>query len=185
MNLFFWYNLSMENLVNNYLNNTSSSNEYYTTIQLRLPLDLETIISFDDPIYTFDEVLRGCNVEKYLKSDIKDPRGRIGFNLVTMLKVVLFGYMINGNISTRKLEKLCVNDIRFRWLLRNEKSFPSHMTICNFMNHYLKDNIEDIFKKLIHTYLLKIMLILNIFISMVLRWKLMLINILGFGKMLV
>lgn len=138
----------MENVLNNYLNNTSSHNGYYTPIQLRLPLDLETIIGFDDPIYTFDEVLRGCNVEKYLKSDIKDSRGRIGFNLVTMLKVVLFGYMINGNISTRKLEKLCVNDIRFRWLLRNENSFPSHMTICNFMNHYLKDNIENIFKEI-------------------------------------
>ena len=138
----------MENVLNNYLNNTSSHNGYYTPIQLRLPLDLETIIGFDDPIYTFDEVLRGCNVEKYLKSDTYETRGRIGFNLVTMLKVVLFGYMINGNISTRKLEKLCVNDIRFRWLLRNENSFPSHMTFCNFMNHYLKDNIENIFKEI-------------------------------------
>ena len=135
----------MENLVNNYLNNTSSRNEYYTPIQLRLPLDLETSISFDDPIYTFDEVMKGCNLEKYLKSDVKDSRGRIGFNLVTMLKVVLFGYMINGNISTRKLERLCVNDIRFRWLLRNEDSFPCHMTICNFQNNYLKEKIEDIF----------------------------------------
>lgn len=145
MNLFFWYNLSMENLMNSNLKNTHPTNEYFTPIQLRLPLDLETSISFDDPIYTFDEVMKGCNLEKYLKSDIKDPRGRIGFNLVTMLKVVLFGYMINGNISTRKLERLCVNDIRFRWLLRNEDSFPSHMTICNFQNNCLKENIEDIF----------------------------------------
>ena len=105
----------MENVLNTYLNNTHFDNDYYNSIHLRLPLDLETIISFDDPIYTFDEVLRGCNVEKYLKSDTYETRGRIGFNLVTMLKVVLFGYMINGNISTRKLEKLCVNDIRFRF----------------------------------------------------------------------
>ena len=148
MNLFFWYNLSMENLKNSNLNHTYPTNEYYTPIQLRLPLDLETSISFDDPIYTFDEVMKGCNLEKYLKSDDKDPRGRIGFNLVTMLKVILFGYMINGNISTRKLERLCVNDIRFRWLLKNEDSFPSHMTICNFQNNYLKDNIENIFNEI-------------------------------------
>lgn len=137
----------MENLMNSNLNNTPR-NEYYTPIQLRLPLDLETFISFDDPIYTFDEVMRGCNVEKYLKSNKEDPRGRIGFNLVTMLKVVLFGYMINGNISTRKLAKMCVNDIRFRWLLRDENSFPSHMTIDNFQKNYLKDNIENIFKEI-------------------------------------
>lgn len=145
MNPFFWYNLSMENLKNSNLNYTHLHNEYYTPIQLRLPLDLETSISFDDPIYTFDEVMKGCNLEKYLKSDDKDPRGRIGFNLVTMLKVVLFGYKINGNISTRKFERLCANDIRFRWLLRNEDSFPSHMNICNFQNNYLKDNIKNIF----------------------------------------
>ena len=138
----------MENRLNYYLNNTSSRNEYYTPIQLRLPLDLETSISFDDPIYTFDEVMKGCNLEKYIKTNKTDARGRIGFNLITMLKVILFGYMINGNISTRKLARLCVNDIRFRWLLRNEDSFPSHMTICNFQNDYLKDNIENIFSEI-------------------------------------
>ncbi len=138
----------MINLSNNYLNNTSLTTEYYTPIQLVLPLEIKTIISFDDPLYTFDEVMRGCNLEKYLKSDDKDPRGRIGFNPVTMLKVILFGFMINGYISTRKLARDCRNDIRFRWLLRNEDDFPSHMTICNFMNHYLKNNIENIFKEI-------------------------------------
>ena len=138
----------MENLINSYLKNTYTNTRYYTPIQLRLPLDLETLISFDDPIYTFDEILKECNIAQYLKSDKNDPRGRIGFNSITMLKVILFGYMINGNISTRKLEKLCRNDIRFRWLLRNELSFPSHMTIDNFMNNYLKDNIENIFKEI-------------------------------------
>lgn len=144
----------MENRLNNYLNNTSLGSEYYTPIQLRLPLDLETIISFDDPLYTFDEVMKGCNLEKYIKSNKEDPRGRIGFNLITMLKVILFGYMINGNISTRKIANLCVNDIRFRWLLRNENSFPSHMTICNFQNEYLKDTIENIFNE-INEYIFK------------------------------
>lgn len=138
----------MENLMNSNLKNTHPTDEYYTPIQLKLPLDLETLISFDDPIYTFDKILKECNIEQYLKSDKSDPRGRIGFNSITMLKVVLFGYMTNGNISTRKLERLCINDIRFRWLLRNELSFPSHMTIDNFMNNYLKDNIENIFKEI-------------------------------------
>ncbi len=144
----------MKNIVNSYLNNTELGTQYYTPIQLELPLDLETSISFDDPIYAFDEVMRGCNLEKYLKIDKNDNRGRIGFNPVTMLKVVLFGYMLNGYISTRKLERLCVNDIRFRWLLKKENSFPSHMTICNFMNLYLKDNIENIFNE-INQYIFK------------------------------
>jgi len=110
--------------------------------------DLETIISFSDPLYTFEEVLKECKLEQYLKSDKEDPRGRIGFNNLTMLRVVLFGFMINGYISTRKLASQCVNDIRFRWLLRHENSFPSHMTIDNFMNHYLMDTIENIFNEI-------------------------------------
>lgn len=138
----------MENINCSYLNNTHFDNEYCTPIQLRLPLDLETLISFDDPIYAFDKVMRGCNLEKYLKSDEKDSRGRIGFNHVTMLKVILFGFMIDGYRSLRDLSKMCQNDIRFRWLLRNENGIPSHMSICNFMNHYLKENINDIFNEI-------------------------------------
>ena len=46
----------MENLMNSNLKNTHPTDEYYTPIQLKLPLDLETLISFDDPIYTFDKI---------------------------------------------------------------------------------------------------------------------------------
>ena len=59
----------MENLMNSNLKNTHPTDEYYTPIQLKLPLDLETLISFDDPIYTFDKILKECNIEQYLKSD--------------------------------------------------------------------------------------------------------------------
>lgn len=128
--------------------NTLPDNKYYTPKQLILPLEIETIIDFNDPVNTFDEVMRGCNLEKYLITDVKDPRGRIGYNTITMLKVILFAFMIKGYCSTRELADLCKNDIRFRWLLRNENSFPSHMTIANFMNQYMKNNVENIFKEI-------------------------------------
>ena len=35
----------MENLMNSNLKNTHPTDEYYTPIQLKLPLDLETLIS--------------------------------------------------------------------------------------------------------------------------------------------
>ena len=147
---FFWYNKCMENLANNFNTNTNNPyDNYYTPIQLILPVDLSIIINCDDPVYTFDKVLRGVNLEKYLVSDkIKDPRGRKGYNLVTLLKVVLFGFSLKGYVSTRELADLCVNDIRFRWLLRFEDSKPTHMTFCNFMNNYLLKNIDSIFKEI-------------------------------------
>lgn len=141
----------MINFNKNSSNNSLLDNDYYKPIQLKLPLEIETLISFDDPIVTFDEIMKGCKLEKYLVSNkIKDSRGRIGYNLITMLKVVLFGFMINGYVSLRKLERQCVNDIRFRWLLRDEDSSPSHQTFSNFINEYLKENIEDIFAEINH-----------------------------------
>lgn len=121
------------------------NNHYYTPKQLVLPLDIPSIIAFDDPIYTFDEVMKGCNLKQYLITNRKDRRGRIGYNLVTLLEVILFGFMEKGYMSLRELEKSCKTDIRFMYLLRDEKKAPTHMTFSNFINHYLKGSIEDIF----------------------------------------
>ena len=111
------------------------------TFQLRLPLDLSTKIDICDPVVTFREVLEGVNLKKYLVNSKKETRGRDGYRLEILLKIVLFANMIQVR-STRKIESLCKNDIRFMWLAEGEQ--PSHMTICNFINSYLTDNIENI-----------------------------------------
>lgn len=123
---------------NNYINN-------YTPIQLRLPLIFDELIKFDDPVYSFNQVMEGVDLQKYLKKEKKDNRGRKGYNPVTLLKVILFAFQIRGYASTREIADLCYNDIRFRWLLQYEERFPSHMTIDNFMNEYLLDTIDNIF----------------------------------------
>lgn len=125
---------------------SSPSNINYTPFQLKLPLVFDEIIKTDDPVYTFDKVMKGINLEKYIISSKHLGAGRIGYNPISLLKVILFAFTLRGYASTREIEKLCINDIRFRWILQNEKSFPTHMTISNFMNKFLKVNIEDIFK---------------------------------------
>ena len=42
---------------------------------------------------------------------------------------------------------MCKTDIRFLWLLEGKKA-PSHMTISNFINHELKESIEEIFQEI-------------------------------------
>ena len=111
------------------------------TFQLQLPLNLGTKIDICDPVVTFREVLKGVNLKKYLVKSKKETRGRDGYRLEILLKIVLFANMIQVR-STRKIESLCKNDIRFMWLAEGEQ--PSHMTICNFINNYLVDNIENI-----------------------------------------
>lgn len=78
------------------MTNTKLTQNNFTLKQLRLLLELNVLIDINDPVYTFDEVLKGINLNKYLISDKKDPRGRIGYNPINMLKVILSGFMINS-----------------------------------------------------------------------------------------
>ena len=113
----------------------------HTTIQMKLPLQIDIFINPDDPVVSFKEVMEGVNLSKYLKKDSKETRGREGYDPEVLLKIVLFAFMINVR-STRKIEALCRNDIRFMYL--SDEIRPTHMTICNFISEYLLDSIENI-----------------------------------------
>ena len=119
---------------------------YDTPYQLKLPLEIEKIIEISDPVYTFCEVLSEIDLKRYLV--VKENRtGRKRFDSETLLKVILFAFMEHGYVSTREIEKLCKTDIRFMYLLDGETA-PSHMTIDNFMNDCLADNIKNIFNEI-------------------------------------
>ncbi len=123
--------------------NTLTSNPQLeiNTIQLKLPLDLGIKINPNDPVVTFKEVMEGVNLNKYLEKNSSETRGRDGYDHKVLLNIVLFAFMLNIR-STRKIEALCRNDIRFMYL--SDEITPSHMTICNFINEYLIDTIENI-----------------------------------------
>ena len=101
-------------------------------------------------MYTFVNLIEEVNISKYLVSSKKTVVGRTGYDPLTLFKVVLFAFQLKGYASTREIADLCRNDIRFRYLLQNEKSYPTHMTISNFINKYLTDNIENIFKEIMN-----------------------------------
>ena len=103
-----------------------------TTYQLKLPVEISTIIEISDPVYTFSEVMDCIDLKKYLAAP-ESRTGRKRYNLEILLKVILFAFMEKGYASVREIEKLCQTDIRFMWLLQ-DVSAPSHMIIDNFMN---------------------------------------------------
>ena len=117
--------------------------EYYILEQARMPMFISNFLDPTDMVFTFNEVIRGVDVSKYLKRSDSSNLGRIGYNLVDMFKTVLFGFMDCGYVSLRNLEKKCKTDIRYMWLMHNEQ--PTYKTFGNFINYYLKDNIENIF----------------------------------------
>jgi len=108
---------------------------------MQLPLDLSIMIEPTDPVVTFIEVLGGMDLRKYFVS--KPAVGRLGYNAMTLLKIVLFAMMENKR-SLREMEKACRTDIRFMWLAGGAR--PTHATFQHFINGYLKAHIEAILR---------------------------------------
>lgn len=131
----------MENIEVLKSNYSYLSNKNYTAYQMILPLDLEKKIEKDDPVYSFLEVMEGVNWNKYLHKP--SHKGRDEYDPFKMIKVILFAYM-NQIYSLRRIEQACKTDIRFMFIMQEEK--PSHMAFQRFITHYLKEDIKSIFK---------------------------------------
>jgi len=59
------------------------------------------------------------NLSKYLKKE-KDTRGRKGYDLEAMLKIVLYAYIDEGQVSYSKLERLCKGTIPYILIANGE-----------------------------------------------------------------
>ena len=94
--------------------------EHYTAYQLKLPVEIEKIIELSDPVYSYSEVMDHIDLNKYLTIEERRP-GRPRYDQKTLLKI-----------------------IRYMWLLQDNPP-PSHMTIDNFMNKTMLENIDRIF----------------------------------------
>jgi len=122
------------------MTNTQLRQEYFNPKQLKLPLSFDIKIPFNSEARTFDDVFRRIDLKRYVVA--KPKVGRIGYNPVNMLKLILFCQMENIT-SLRDIAKAAQNDIRIMWLTDELK--PSHQTISEFMKHDLNDQIENIF----------------------------------------
>lgn len=96
--------------------------------QLKLPLNIETIIPEDDSVRLLSQF-----VEEMDLTDLYSTYERIRENNVsprTLLKIVLYSYM-NGDYSSRSMELNCKRDINFMYLLEGAKA-PDHATFARF-----------------------------------------------------
>lgn len=94
--------------------------------QLKLPLNLETIIPIDDSARLLSQFVEAMDLtdlySTYERINTVSPR--------TLLKIVLYSYM-NGNYSSCSMEISCKRDINFMYLLEG-KSVPEHATFARF-----------------------------------------------------
>ena len=124
------------------MKNKTTAN-YSNPKQAILPLFVSDFLDICDPVLTFDRFMEEINLEKYLQSVPKHITGRIGYNPVSMLKTVLFGFMTNGYISLRELEDSCKVNIRYMYLMNH--ATPSYRTFGYFINNMLNPSIEELF----------------------------------------
>ena len=117
---------------------------YFRPKQGVLPMFILDFLDICDPVLTFDEFMEGIDLAKYLKKIPVHETGRIRYNPINMLKTVLFGFMTKGYISLRELEDNCKVNIRFMYLMDNER--PTYRTFGYFVNEVLGDSIETIFR---------------------------------------
>ena len=94
--------------------------------QLKLPLELETIIPKNDSVRLLSQF-----VEEMDLTDLYSTYDRINsLSPRTLLKIVLYSYM-NDDYSSRSMELNCKRDINFMFLLEGH-SAPDHATLARF-----------------------------------------------------
>ena len=120
-----------------------STVNYNNPKQGYLPLFLSDCLDLLDPVLTFDRLMGGIDLNKYLTDIPEYTTGRLRYNPVNMLKTVLFGFMTSGYCSLRELEDNCKVNIRFMYLMDHQT--PSYRTFGYFINEVLQDKIENIF----------------------------------------
>ena len=94
--------------------------------QLKLPLNIETIIPEDDSVRLLSQFVEAMDLtdlySTYERINSVSPR--------TLLKIVLYSYM-NGDYSSRSMELNCKRDINFMFLLEGAP-VPDHATFARF-----------------------------------------------------
>lgn len=94
--------------------------------QLKLPLNIETIIPEDDSVCLLSQFVEAMDL-----TDLYSTYERINsVSLRTLLKIVLYSYM-NGDYSSRSMELNCKRDINFMFLLEGQPA-PDHATFARF-----------------------------------------------------
>lgn len=94
--------------------------------QLKLPLNIETIIPDDDSVRLLSQFVEAMDLtdlySTYERINSVSPR--------TLLKIVLYSYM-NGDDSSRSMGLNCKRDINFMFLLEGAQA-PDHSTFARF-----------------------------------------------------
>lgn len=116
-------------------------------VQLKVDgFEAERIIPANDSVRLLDEICEELDYRSLLRAYSHIGR-KPATNPITMFKILAYGGM-DGRHSSRELERACVRDINYMWLLGNSKA-PNHSEIARFRSLRLTECCEDLFYQLV------------------------------------
>lgn len=123
---------------------------YFTTRQVFFMCSSSTEVEETTKIDDYLMFLERSGVGEILcrtKPTEKPEGGRPEINRYDLFATILYGFAF-GSGTLRDLETACKYDLRYIYLMRNER--PSHVVFGNFFNEYIVPNTEQIFSALMN-----------------------------------
>ena len=112
--------------------------------QLKLPFDIDCIIPENDSVRLLSQFVEEMDLTELYSTYSKIRENQV--SPTNMLKIMLYGYM-NGFYSSRDIERACLRDINFMFLLEGA-SAPDHSTFARFRSLHFAPCAEKILAKM-------------------------------------
>jgi transposase len=110
-----------------------------------MPMDIGEMIPINDSVRLLDEITERMDYSELYRAYSR--MGRTETSPKHLFKLLVYGGM-NGNNSSRGIEKSCRRDVNFMYLLGGEPA-PDHSTIARFRGGRLLGAAEDLFRQLV------------------------------------
>lgn len=118
--------------------------EYIQDNPALFPHNFDDLIPANDPVRIINQIVNKIDISAVEKT--YKEGGCSAYHPKLLLKVIIYAYLRN-TYSSRKIEDLTANDIRFMWLAGMHR--PDHNTINNFRSGKLKGTLRDIFTQVV------------------------------------
>lgn len=114
--------------------------------QLVLPLNVEYLIPKDESVRLLDQVMEELDYSQ-LNLTYSAQGRKPAVRPETFAKIIIYAYS-RGIYSTRQIESSCKFDVRFQYLLQQQKA-PDHNTIARFISDHLGPCLEDLLEQFV------------------------------------
>jgi transposase len=110
-----------------------------------LPPSFDELIPQKDPVRVVNEIVERLDLSSVYAQYKK--LGCASYHPKMMIKIIIYAYLRNI-YSSRKIEDITANDIRFIWLSGMQR--PDHNTINTFRSSKLKTTLKEVFAQIVH-----------------------------------